>query len=479
MSANSTNPSAHYADSELPDCSGTYFTRYGQTLRHLSLKQVVHVKTSASKTQKFKRSYVIDPLKFDPYYQLFFVKLQFKQSGGVFRLYEDGKETYGRSPHAYPKRNKRYLDIRLSSNFTEQEDEFIRSNYLKADNHDIAWQLYALTGLYRTDLQVSARLVILGLSRKGKDQYMYYGMWNFPMMEYLRDHYQTKDNIELAEKINRLTKEKVTANLVCGRLKTMGWKRDIIINRGCFTTESRAEEAAAIGAISERVHAGDGLTYKFIKVEQPNKWMPYNRYVWEQANGEIPSSHVIRYIDGDTLNCELSNLECISRGELMVQNSPKGRDRKRTARKAVACRRINRIRKRRGAWKINYRGVPIQKALQDIEFLEPIGTIEVRRCKGVTSQFLPHIKTEQPNTWELLAHYNWIKANGEIPKDKILRYKDGDSHNCNLSNLEYLTKEEIEYRRKNKAPLMQKVYKRERQRKEAGLSLMESLLQGY
>jgi hypothetical protein len=35
------------------------------------------------------------------------------------------------------------------------------------------------------------------------------------------------------------------------------------------------------------------------------------RYVWEQAYGKIPDKHMILNLDGNQLNCELSNLVCI------------------------------------------------------------------------------------------------------------------------------------------------------------------------
>lgn len=38
----------------------------------------------------------------------------------------------------------------------------------------------------------------------------------------------------------------------------------------------------------------------------------YDRYVWEQAYGKIPSGHILVHLDGDSMNCQLSNLICIS-----------------------------------------------------------------------------------------------------------------------------------------------------------------------
>lgn len=72
----------------------------------------------------------------------------------------------------------------------------------------------------------------------------------------------------------------------------------------------------------------------FIKVPGPD---PYRRdypshlkyhwvrkavWVWEQANGPVPEGHVVLQLDGDAANCDLANLECVSRGVLQRLNAP-------------------------------------------------------------------------------------------------------------------------------------------------------------
>jgi hypothetical protein len=44
-------------------------------------------------------------------------------------------------------------------------------------------------------------------------------------------------------------------------------------------------------------------------------WCYMHRYVWEQANGEIPTGCVIRFRDGDKTNVTLENLELVSRSQ--------------------------------------------------------------------------------------------------------------------------------------------------------------------
>ena len=63
-----------------------------------------------------------------------------------------------------------------------------------------------------------------------------------------------------------------------------------------------------------------GRLYQYIKIKDSH-WELLQRYVWTQANGEIPRGCVINFIDGNYLNCELSNLQVKTRGEMAVMNS--------------------------------------------------------------------------------------------------------------------------------------------------------------
>jgi len=48
--------------------------------------------------------------------------------------------------------------------------------------------------------------------------------------------------------------------------------------------------------------------------------IPKHKWIWEQANGPIPENHVLTFIDDDTGNCVLDNLELITRSELCRRN---------------------------------------------------------------------------------------------------------------------------------------------------------------
>ena len=62
--------------------------------------------------------------------------------------------------------------------------------------------------------------------------------------------------------------------------------------------------------------------YVQIKIGEPNKWMQYQRYVWEQHHpGESAKGMVVLFMDGNSRNFDPSNLERVSRGELTVMAS--------------------------------------------------------------------------------------------------------------------------------------------------------------
>ena len=65
---------------------------------------------------------------------------------------------------------------------------------------------------------------------------------------------------------------------------------------------------------TECQHA-DGYVY----LKTDDGYVLKHRYVWEQANGPIPDGYVIKFVDGDRANCDLSNLKLISKQEMCRQ----------------------------------------------------------------------------------------------------------------------------------------------------------------
>lgn len=62
-----------------------------------------------------------------------------------------------------------------------------------------------------------------------------------------------------------------------------------------------------------------GVLYKFIRIEK-GKYVPLHRKVWQDHFGVIPKSHVVVFKDGNTMDCSIGNLECISKKEHLKRN---------------------------------------------------------------------------------------------------------------------------------------------------------------
>lgn len=54
---------------------------------------------------------------------------------------------------------------------------------------------------------------------------------------------------------------------------------------------------------------------------RPGKYLQKHRMVWEAAKGEIPKGMLVVFKDGNKLNCDLENLELITKSENMKRNT--------------------------------------------------------------------------------------------------------------------------------------------------------------
>lgn len=64
----------------------------------------------------------------------------------------------------------------------------------------------------------------------------------------------------------------------------------------------------------------------------------YARYVWEQAHGPIAPGRVIAHRDGDYRNCELANLQCLTKADILRRNLDREKARKSLIRTLERCR---------------------------------------------------------------------------------------------------------------------------------------------
>lgn len=76
---------------------------------------------------------------------------------------------------------------------------------------------------------------------------------------------------------------------------------------------------AADGEFSDRKDK-TGKVYRHIRVSI-GKWVLYHSYLWEKKYGKIPKGHCLWFKDGNSMNITLDNLELITRAENVRRNS--------------------------------------------------------------------------------------------------------------------------------------------------------------
>lgn len=173
--------------------------------------------------------------------------------------------------------------------FTETEDDFIKVNYLTIPAKRIAKMLGRSEGTARQRMKLLGIIVPPEIVQKFReDSYIKKGAISFNKGK-KQIEYMSKEAIE-ASKVTRFKKGSIPHN---------------------------AKDKNGVVSIRPDKRS---VNYKFIRVSL-GKWEPLARVNWEKANGPIPKNMKIIHKDGDTLNCNLSNLELLTPGELMKRNS--------------------------------------------------------------------------------------------------------------------------------------------------------------
>jgi hypothetical protein len=99
------------------------------------------------------------------------------------------------------------------------------------------------------------------------------------------------------------------------------WNKGKHFNAGGRSAETQFKKGEYRPAKEFYLHKDkNGKYYKHVRVA-PGKRMPLHRVNWERANGSIPKRFIVCFKDGDTLNCELSNLFLLSKADNMNRNS--------------------------------------------------------------------------------------------------------------------------------------------------------------
>lgn len=84
----------------------------------------------------------------------------------------------------------------------------------------------------------------------------------------------------------------------------------------CFKKGNVPANYKPVGTITRRD------AYWYIKIsEKPAKWEQLHRVRWEEAYGPIPEGMSLMFLDGNTLNCDLSNLRLTEKATIGTANT--------------------------------------------------------------------------------------------------------------------------------------------------------------
>lgn len=118
-----------------------------------------------------------------------------------------------------------------------------------------------------------------------------------------------KLNSEVAEIMN----EKFNLNITSEQIRC--WKNNRGLKSGVDTRFSYGNNPKdGMYKIGDETETGG---YIFVKTGT-REWKLKHRLVWEKANGKVPKGHKIYFKNGDTTDCELSNLILLSPQEIGI-----------------------------------------------------------------------------------------------------------------------------------------------------------------
>lgn len=223
--------------------------------------------------------------------------------------------------------------------WTKEEKAFLRDNYKKLSYREIAARLG------RSELAVQSKSAVIGIRISRA--------WSEEHLTILRRDYPNRTAASIAAEIGR------GLSAVHGMAKSLGIKKSPEFlaseasgrisaernergnptrfykgmtpwskgtkgvcgqhpnsRRTQFKSGSKPHNSVPVGT---EIVSTDG--YKKVKVAEPNVWELVHRRNWEKLNGLIPRGMMIRFIDGDRMNCSIENLMLVTRTEHALYNS--------------------------------------------------------------------------------------------------------------------------------------------------------------
>lgn len=221
--------------------------------------------------------------------------------------------------------------------YSEEQIDFIRKH---AKKHTRAEVTKAFNQKFNTDLTVnnmkstmSNHKIKIGVRDTSKVKRLF----TKEQEEFAIANYRGTPNRKLTERIN----EEFATNFTVQQVKS--WKRNhdcnsgltghfekghVPVNKGTKglynvggnrTSFRKGDKPHNIVPIGTKIYKSD--EYWWTKIaENPSKWQQTHRLIWEEAYGPLADNQVIIFLDGDTHNITLENLQVITRAEHIRMN---------------------------------------------------------------------------------------------------------------------------------------------------------------
>lgn len=185
-----------------------------------------------------------------------------------------------------------------------------------------------------------------GLGSRTREEYLKNNTkWPKGFHEFVLENSYGVDSKELAQMVNKRFGTDITPKTMKAYCQRYGIKRGITGwfqkgnspgNKGKkweeYLTPEAIEKSKAttfkkghvpanhvpVGTIT--IVGGDKLIKVKDEGEQRERWRYLSRVVWEEHNGPIPEGMCVCFKDGDGMNCDISNLILMTRGEITTMN---------------------------------------------------------------------------------------------------------------------------------------------------------------
>ncbi len=232
----------------------------------------------------------------------------------------------------------------MSAKYTAEQLCFLREGFRKYQIPVLTAAFNLLFGLNKTEGQVKATLANhrFTCGRQTGNPLGTYRLFSQDQVWFIKENYKRLSQVELATALN----ERFGLQVTPVQIKSFTGNHKIHSGRtGCFEKGIRPWNTGTKGLTSanptsfkkgsrpanwkplgtERICKKYG--YVLVKVAEQNPYTGHGTryrqkhvYVWEQTNGPVPPGMVVFIVDGNKLNCDIDNLELLSRQELLYLN---------------------------------------------------------------------------------------------------------------------------------------------------------------